>query len=331
MDNPHSARPDGIVRRMDELLPLPADDRLPFGIPFTTAQALAAGVKPNQLSRMVRQGLLRRVFKGAYVDAAAEDTPLLRTQALGLVIPATAVVADESAAWARGVDLLARGDHIIPPPISVVQPLTSTRVRQRDTQGGRRLLTARDIEIVHGVAMTTHLRTGIDIARRRSRPRGLAALDAMMCAGGFSSEELLLEVQRFRGFRGVVKLRELARLADPRAESPAESAMRLLWVKAGLPRPTLQIPILGRLGNLLYRLDMGLPEIRYAAEYDGLAWHSTPEQRARDRARRSWLRREQGWVIDVLGKDEVFTKPERAADIFRDGIARAERRLRGAA
>ncbi|MGZ8735923.1 MAG: type IV toxin-antitoxin system AbiEi family antitoxin domain-containing protein, partial [Nocardioides sp.] len=60
MDNPHSAGP--------------ADDRLPFGTPFTTARAVAAGVTLDQLSRMVREGLLRRVFNGAYVDAAAEDT-----------------------------------------------------------------------------------------------------------------------------------------------------------------------------------------------------------------------------------------------------------------
>lgn len=313
---------------MDELLPLAADDRLPFGTPFTTAQAAARGVTGNQLTRMVRQGLVRRMFKGAYVDAAAEDTPLLRTQALALVVPSSAVVVDETAAWARGVDLLARGDHVIPPPISIVQPLTSTRVRQRDTQGGRRLLGPGDVEVVAGVAMTSHLRTGIDIARQRPRPRGLAALDAMMRAGGFSREELLEEVHRFRGFRGVVKLRELAPLADPRAESPAESAMRLLWVRAGLPRPTLQIPVRSRLGYELYRLDMGLPEIRYAAEYDGVAWHSSPEQRAHDRTRRTWLQREQGWTIDVLGKDEVFTEPERAVTVFRNGIARAERRLR---
>lgn len=313
---------------MDDLLPLPADDRLPFGTPFTTAQAAARGVTGNHLTRMVRQGLVRRMFKGAYVDAAAEDTPLLRTQALALVVPSSAVVVDETAAWARGVDLLARGDHVIPPPISIVQPLTSTRVRQRDTQGGRRLLGTRDVEVVAGVAMTTHLRTGIDIARHRPRPRGLAALDAMMRAGGFSQEELLEEVHRFRRFRGVVKLRELAPLADPRAESPAESAMRLVWIRAGLPRLTLQIPVLSRLGHELYRLDMGLPEIRYAAEYDGVAWHSSPEQRERDRTRRTWLQREQGWTIDVLGKDEVFTDPERAVAIFRSGIARAERRLR---
>jgi hypothetical protein len=237
-------------------------------------------------------------------------------------------VVEETAAWARGVDQLARGEHVVPPPIAIVQPITTTRVRQRDTLGGRRLLGPRDVEVVAGVAMTTCLRTGIDIARHRTLPRGLAALDAMMRSGGFSQKELLEEVHRFRKFRGVVKLRALAPLADPRAESPAESAMRLLWIRAGLPRVTLQIPVLSRLGYPLYRLDMGLPEIRYAAEYDGVAWHSSPEQRARDRTRRAWLQREQGWTIDVLGKDEVFADPERAVAIFRNGIARAERRLR---
>ena len=46
--------------------------------------------------------------------------------------------------------------------------------------------------------------------------------------------------------------------------------MRLLWLDAGLPTPTLQIPIHDHVGWEIYRLDMGLPAIRYAAEYDGV-------------------------------------------------------------
>lgn len=313
---------------MDPMLPLITDGRLPLGAPFTAAQALDHGVTRTQLYRLTREGVLRRVFRGVYVDAATDDDLLLRARALSLVVPPTAVVTDECAAWLRGVDLVARGDHVIPPPLSIVQPLERTRVRKPGADGGRRLLMPRDVEHLHGVRATTALRTGLDLARTRSRARGLAALDAMLRTRDFTHEEMLREVQRFKGFRGVVRLRTLAPLADWRAESPAESVMRLLWLDAGLPPPTLQVPVTDDDGWEAYRLDLGLPEIRYAAEYDGLAWHSSPAQRVRDRRRRAWLRDERGWTIDVVGADEVFRHPARAVETFRAGVAHAERRLR---
>ena len=48
----------------------------------------------------------------------------------------------------------------------------------------------------------------------------------------------------------------------------------MLWLDAGLPAPALQVPVCDDAGWEVYRLDLGLPEIRYAAEYDGVAWHS---------------------------------------------------------
>ena len=281
------------------MLPVPADDRLPFGEPFTIALAQHRGVSERVLHRLAREGVLRRVFRGVYVDSAADDDLLMRARALSLVVPPTAVVTDECAAWVRGVDLVARGDHV-----------------------------ARDIETLHGVRVTTSLRTGLDLARTRSRFRGIAALDAMLRTHDFTQDEMLREIRRFKGYRGVVRLRNLAPLADPRAESPAESVLRLLWLDAGLPAPALQIPVVVDDGWEAFRLDMGLPEIRYAAEYDGVAWHSSPTQRARDRRRRAWLRDERGWDIDVLGSDDVFAHPARAIEILRAGVARAERRLR---
>ncbi|MGA9748781.1 MAG: type IV toxin-antitoxin system AbiEi family antitoxin domain-containing protein [Nocardioides sp.] len=312
---------------MEPMLPVPGD-ALPFGVPFTAAQALRRGVTRTQLYRLADEGVLRRVFRGVYVDSAADDDLLMRARALSLVVPPTAVVADESAAWARGIDLVARGEQVVPPPVSIVQPLDRTRVRKPGADGARRLLLSRDVELLNGVRVTTSLRTALDLARTRSRARGIAALDAMLRTGDFTHEQLLREVWRFRGYRGVVRLRTLAPLADPRAESPAESVLRLLWLDAGLPTPTLQIPTTDDEGWERYRLDLGLPHLRYAAEYDGAAWHGSPAQRARDRRRRAWLRDARGWTVDVLTSEELFHHPSRGVEILRAGIARAERNLR---
>ena len=189
------------------MLPITTGGPLPLGEPFTAAMALEHGITRPRLYRLLEEGVLRRVFRGVYVDSAADDDLLLRAKALALVVPPTAVVTDESAAWARGVDLIARGDHVVLPRVTVVQPLERTRVRKRGADGGRRLLFPRDIETRHGIQITTALRTGLDLARTRSRTRGLAALDAMLHTGDFTHDEMLEEIKRFKGFRGVVRLR----------------------------------------------------------------------------------------------------------------------------
>jgi len=315
----------------DDIEPLLSDAGLPLGQPFTAAQSRARGITPDVLGRMCREGLVRRVFRGVYVDAAADDTLASRAQALALVVPPTAIVTDECAAWALGVDLLARGDHLIPPPLSIHQPLERTRVRQPRTAGGRRTLTARDIELVNGIRVTSGLRTACDLARLRARPRGLAALDALQRRQGFSAEQLAAEIPRFAGHRGVVRLRELAPLADPHAESPAESAMRLLWLDAGLPSVTTQIPVLDDWA--MRSTGSTWASRRSVTPRSTTAWRGTPspEQENHDRRRRTWLREHRGWDIDVLGREEVFLRPQRAPEIFRSGIARAEWRRAHAA
>lgn len=55
-------------------------------------------------------------------------------------------------------------------------------------------------------------------------------------------------------------------------------------------------------GRPTYRLDFAYPHAKVAVEYDGEEFHSTPEARARDCARRQWLR-EHGWTVIVLTKD----------------------------
>ncbi|MCW2757492.1 MAG: hypothetical protein JWO46_1238, partial [Nocardioidaceae bacterium] len=152
--------------------------------------------------------------------------------------------------------------------------------------------------------VTTPLRTACDLGRLLWRFDAFAALDAFRRAG-VPEAQLLSEVERFRGYRGVRQLRAFAPLSDPLAESPAESALRLAWYDAALPPPTLQHWVEDDDGVATYRLDLALPEIRYAAEYDGEDFHSSPRQRAHDHDRRDWLTG-RGWHIDVFAKSDIY-------------------------
>ena len=161
-----------------------------------------------------------------------------------------------------------------------------------------------DVMVVNGVLVTTKLRTALDLGRRLNRFHALAALDALL-RSGVQREDLLAGVERFRGDRGVVQLRHLAPLADPHAESPPESVLRLHWLEAsGMPPPEPQVWVHDD-GYPRYRVDVGNEELRYGAEYDGLAFH---EDEPADRERREWLDDTGGWVIDAFVAAEIYPR-----------------------
>lgn len=294
---------------------------LPQGLAFTTYQAATHGIGGHVLKRLVRQGALRRPVKGVYIASSVVDDISTRAAALSLVTPRTAVVTDRTAAWLLGVDVLAPGDHLSVPPLSVFQSPGNTRVRHSICKGGERTFRPGDIMEIDGVLVTSPLRTALDLGRLLRRDHAIGALDGLLRLGAFEHQELLDQVERFRRQRGVVQLRELAPLADARSESPAESVLRLRWLDApNLPLPEPQIGILDARGNELFRLDLGVREIRYAAEYDGVRDHSSPEDKEYDDGRRAWLRDVGRWTIDVLTKKEVFGPLECAAQIIARGI-----------
>ncbi len=301
------------------------DDRcpLPLDRPFTRAQAAALGVPRSVLDTLVRRALIRQVVHGVYVAAQVVDSIELRADALSLVVPETAVITDRTAAWLHGVDALPRSAVHEMPPIQMFGRAGS-RLRRPGVASGIRQLLDSDVSVVNGLLVTTPLRTALDLGRHLRRFDALAALDGLLRAG-VDHDELLANVERFKGDRGVVQLRWLAPLADARAESAAESVLRLHWLDAGLPPPDLQIWVADEWGDPTYRIDLGLEELRYGAEYDGRAFHG-PEQTAHDQRRRDWLSRRR-WLIEVFGQPDVFATGADPATRLRRGFEAARRRV----
>lgn len=293
---------------LPEPTPLSADPRLPLDEPFTAQQAREAGVTEWVLRRLVRDGLVRRVLPSVYVDAAAADDVTMRAKAVSLVLPPDAVVVDEHAAWLHGVDIIPPADHVIPAPLMVFRQPGATRVRKADCRGGERTLLPDDVEHIHGIPVLTPLRIALDLGRLRRRDRAYIALDAMVGTAAFERGELTDALPRFRGMRGVVQLRELEPMADGGSDSPGEILLKLRWRDAGLPPCRPQVPVgVGAFGSPAAYIDIGNDELRFGGEYDGRDWHQlTDEQRAHDRARRTWLRDDEGWGIEVFENDTLF-------------------------
>ncbi len=292
---------------------------LPLDLPFTRQQAADLGVGPKTLRRALSMHLIREVVRGAYAVTQLPDTIELRAAALSLVVSPGAVVTDRTAAWLHEIDVLPRRAVHEPVPLDVFSA-TESRVRRPGVASGLRSLHDEDVVVVQGVQVTSMIRTALDLGRLLPRYDAIGALDAFMRAG-VPRHELDGGIHRFKGYRGVIQLRELVVLADPRAESMPESALRLLGSDGGVPGLIPQVWVEGE-----RRVDLGIPELRYAAEYHGEAYHGSDEQRADDAERRAWLE-DRYWVLDEFWKHDVYGPHANPAATMRLGVARAREQL----
>ena len=299
---------------------------LPTSAPFTTGQAFSAGLTARNLRSLVDVGLLRRPVRGVYLACQAGDSPALRAACIRLVVPDGAVVCDRHAGWLHGATMvLAPNEHLELRPVSVFRLRGMGRLRNDISASGERDLRPDDIEELDGLLVTSALRTACDLGRQRYREDSIAGLDSMLRLGLFTRGELLSQVGRFRRQRWVTRLRELAPLADARSASPGESVLRLRWHDCGLPAPVPQLEV-RRDGVLIAILDLGREDLRYAAEYDGAEWHTSPEQREHDRSRRGEVE-EQRWIVDAFTADDVFGRFQTADQRLREGVVRARQAL----
>ena len=298
---------------------------LPTDAPFTYATAIAAGVPRSALRELVEAGVVKRLLKGVYAVSTLPDTQLVRAQAIRLVVPAGVVVTDESAGWLAGAPMILRpGSHLATPPLTVFATNGHHRLRNAMVDSGRRDLPSSDLTEVHGVRVTTPLRTFLDLGRLRHRDRAIAAMDQLLALGAFDLEQVFAELPRFRGARGVVQLRALSPLADARAESPPESALRLRFHDGGLPRPVPQHDVLDERGRFLGRADLALPDLGFVAEYDGEGVHG-PRQARHDQARRDAMRAA-GWTVCVVRKANLYGQHQDAIELLRGGVHEARGR-----
>jgi hypothetical protein len=271
--------------------------------PFTRADLQALDVSEAALRRALRRGEIRVVLRGVFALAHLPDTLELRARAAAKVVRPHHVVTDRTAAWLHGIDAYVHAEHDVLPPIETCalrghEPSTISGV-----DGRTRDLRPADVMLITGVLVTTPLRTALDLGCCLRRREAYAVLNAFARRFGLAREDYERELPRYRRRRGVVQLRELASLVDPRLESERESWVLLAIHDAGLPLPEPQYWI--EIDSVpTYRLDFAYPRLRVYVEYDGFDAHErTHEQKDADRRRRAWLR-DEGWTVIVVRRGD---------------------------
>ncbi|MUL82757.1 MULTISPECIES: hypothetical protein [unclassified Mycolicibacterium] len=272
---------------------------------IATTKQLLSTMTYRTLARRIRDGEVFRVWHGAY-SLEPPDTAC-RLRALDLLSDTPIVACMNTAAQIYGFETDPdRRIHILDPGVRV-RPSPDLMVHQR---------IGAPLKKIGGRLLTAPSWTAIEVARMLRRPRALATLDAALRSGTCSMAELESALNDQRGRRGVVKVRELLPYADPRAESPMESEMRLVFIDWGLLTPELQYEIRDLHGQL-WRVDFAWPDHRVAAEYDSVDWHANPDAFKHDRMKAARLQ-EVGWISVPAVVDDVRRYPaELCARIYR--------------
>jgi hypothetical protein len=265
--------------------------------PFIGTEALVSGA----LTRYELRRYYRAILPNVYLDKQLDPSLHQRTVGAWLWSGRQAVVAGLAASALHGAKWIDDDS-----PVELIW--RNARVPQGVVTRADSVL-ADEIRRLDGLAVTSPERTVFDIGRRGRLDDAVARLDALARATDFkvpAVEELLV---RHRHTRGLRQLENVLHLVDAGAQSPKETWLRLLLIRAGLPRPQTQIPVLSPDGYRWYYLDMGWEGIKLAVEYDGDHHRSDPIQFAYDIRRLDDLR-ELGWmIIRVVAR-------HRAADVI---------------
>ncbi|SCG42663.1 DUF559 domain-containing protein [Micromonospora halophytica] len=252
----------------------------------------------RRLRTHVERGRIIRVRRGVYGDRYASDLDVVR--AVLMCLPPEAMLARHSAARLHGFGVLREDAVHVQLPAQVSKPRLPGLVVHHSVLPVQPVL-------VRGLPCVPPARCAVDLARTVRRLDALPVLDAAVRSGAVCRDELIEEALAHRGLRGVRQARDLARLADGRAECRQESQLRLVLVDGGLPAPEPQIEVCDEDGIPRFRLDLGYRERRVGVEYDGMS-HLDRDRLRHDRDRANWLAGN-GWTMRHFTDRDLYRRP----------------------
>ena len=292
-----------------------------------TSTLLDRGYDTAELARLVNQGELVRIRRGAYArpsDLAADEP--LDQQRCRLVLATLPQLCPDAVASHGSAALL----HGLPTWRTATDRVHVTR----DRRGGARRrslvevhgapLPDTDVTVIDSLAVTSLSRTVLDLARTLPMDQAVAAGDRAL-AVGMTSTELDDGLEQMRGWPGMRAARRTVAFLDVRSESAGESVSRVRIHQAGLPAPIPQLEVFDDWGQFIGRSDFGWKEQRTLGEFDGKIKYGAllkPGQTERDAVlaekRREDMLRDHGWQVvrwlwaDLYRRDVIKNRLLRA-------------------
>ncbi|CQD07749.1 hypothetical protein A5746_20620 [Mycolicibacterium conceptionense] len=282
-----------------------------MGDPFVGSQALASGA----LTRHELRTRFRAIHRDIYVARDARPTALLRAKAAWLRSRGHGVLAGFSASAFHGA-------RWIEPSLPAYVIDINNRRPTRGIVTWADAIEDDEICSIGEIRLTTPARTAVDLACKFPEDTAVAAIDALARAAHLKVADIEQAADRHTGRKGIRQARATIALVDPGAESPQETWLRLLVIRAGYPRPQTQYPVYNEYGALIGDVDLAWPELKIALEYEG-RHHTDPEQLRKDIQRVDAMA-ETGWiVIRVTSREGAANALGRIAKAWASRASRA--------
>jgi very-short-patch-repair endonuclease len=269
----------------------------------TAAQLRSLGLSRDGIRHRLRRGRLHEVRRGVYSIGRPQLTRYGEWLAAVLSCGPEAVLSHETAG------VLWRMLHRPGGPIEV-SVSAERSPRARGIRVHRRRALSADERTEHlGVPVTTVLRTLVDLATRLDRDELEAAINQADKLDLTDPESLRSQLEGMRG-PGVAALRKtLDRRTFVLTESALERRFLPIARRAGLPRPLTGQWVNG------FKVDFYWPDLELVVETDGLRYHRTPAQQARDRQRDQGLTAA-GLTVLRFTHAQVAYEPNRVEEIL---------------
>jgi very-short-patch-repair endonuclease len=158
--------------------------------------------------------------------------------------------------------------------------LAPSPVRVPGVKVHRRPALADGFDLFDGIPVTSPVQTLIDLAARHQQPFVERLVNEADRLGLVRTDDLREALDRHQGERGVARLRSiLDRRTFRYTRSELERAFLPLARSAGLPPPRTSVFVNG------HEVDFHFPTLDLVIEADGLTYHRTPAQQAKDSER----------------------------------------------
>lgn len=241
----------------------------------TRQQLLARGLTSRVIAHRVRSGRLHPVYRGVYAVGRPHLESHGRWMAAVLACGSLARLSHTSGgALYEVIPLEGRARIHVSVPADVYRRIPGAVVHRREA------LSARNDVRHHGIPVTDPVSTMIDLATVLT-PRQLeTAINEADKRDLVSADQLRSALERFPRRTGVPALRALL---DQHTFTLTDSDLEKLFLPiargAGVARPKTRLCLNG------FRVDFFWPDLGLVVETDGLRYHRTPAEQARDRLR----------------------------------------------
>lgn len=300
-----------------------------FGtMPFSTQDARSCDVSRGELRATLRRGLVTRLGRGVYIETRSlghwespRQALVLKSLVFVLNNPNCAI-SHEAAAAILGLPC-PRGDGRWNQCEASVSGSTVCARHMGRLHVYERPIVEVEREPDLHVLTTTPTRTAFDVAACRPLAEGLIVVDAvarrmlgtedrrrLQAPTAVSSvrEALTAAGRDLHPYLGYERAQNTVGLANPAAESPAESYSRGCIIESELPNPTVSFEVIAD-DNRRYFSDFAWEEFGVLGEVDGRAKYATADDLRREKSREDALRRS-GWRVVRWWGWEIVQEPQ---------------------